>query len=294
MRGRHHAWNAKTSILTDDLDAMIDRRILTALLLLSALTGCGMLPTDDDTKGWSASRFYAEASEALSDGDYERAINYYEKLESRYPFGRYAMQSQLDVAYAHYKNGEPDSALAAADRFIKLHPQNPHVDYAYYLKGIVNYNRKIGFLDRYIPTDPSQRDPGSARDSFTDFAELLRRFPDSQYATDARQRMLYLRNNLAKSEVHAARFYLRRGAPLAAANRAKYVIENYPRTTAVRDALEILVEAYDRMELPQLQADARRVLELNEAKGSFVTDVPGPEETSIGQQIWDYLQLDKN
>ncbi len=275
-------------------DIMINSRIVPLLLLLSVLTGCGLLPTDDDTKDWSASRFYAEASEALNDGDYQRAVTYYEKLESRYPFGRYAMQSQLDVAYAHYKNGEPDSALAAADRFIKLHPQNTHVDYAYYLKGIVNYNRKIGFLDRFIPTDPAQRDPGSAQDAFADFADLLRHFPDSQYATDARQRMLYLRNNLAKSEIHAARYYLKRGAPLAAANRAKFVVENYPRTTAVRDALEILIEAYGRLELTDLQADARRVLDLNLAKGAFVSDEPTADEISIGQQVWDYMELDKN
>jgi outer membrane protein assembly factor BamD len=269
-------------------------RIHLFLLLAALLGGCGLLPTDDDTKDWSASKFYAEASEALSDGDYEQAVKYYEMLEARYPFGRYAMQAQLDVAYAHYKDGEAESALAAADRFIKLNPQNPHVDYAYYLKGIVNYNRKIGLLDRYIPTDPSQRDPGSARDSFQDFSELLRRFPDSEYADDARQRMLFLRNNLAKSEVHAARFYLKRGAPLAAANRAKYVVENFPRSTAVRDALEIMVAAYTRLELPLLAADAQRVLDLNLAKGNFVSDEPDPEAVSLGRQVWDYLELDKN
>jgi outer membrane protein assembly factor BamD len=269
-------------------------RIYLILFTAALLGGCGLLPTEDDTKDWSAAKFYAEASEAMADGDYEQAVKYFEQLEARYPFGRYAMQSQLDVAYAHYKADEPESALAAADRFIKLHPQNPHVDYAYYLKGIVNYNRKISLFDRFIPTDPSQRDPGSARDSFQDFSELVRRFPDSQYAEDARQRMLYLRNNLAKNEVHAARYYLKRGAPLAAANRAKYVLENYPRSTAVRDALEILVESYTRLELPQLAADAQRVLELNLAKGNFVSDEPAPDEVSIGQQVWEYLELDKN
>jgi outer membrane protein assembly factor BamD len=259
------------------------------------LAACGLLPTDDDTKDWSASKFYAEASEALSDGDYEQAIKYYEQLEARYPFGRYAMQAQLDVAYAHYKAGEPESAIAAADRFIKLHPQNTHVDYAYYLKGIVNYNRRLeGLVERYIPTDQSQRDPGSARDAFQDFAELVRRYPDSQYAPDARQRMLYLRNNLAKNEIHVARYYLRRGAYLAAANRGKYVVENYPRSTAVRDALEIMIEAYGRLDLDQLQADASRVLELNAEKGTFVTDEPAPEDVSLGRQIWDYLELDRN
>lgn len=274
---------------------MIYRRILTILTIIVSLSGCGLLPTDDDdTKDWSAQKFYTEASAALADGDYAQAVTYYEQLEARYPFGRYALQSQLDVAYAHYKDDQPEAALAAADRFIKLHPQNPHVDYAYYLKGIVNYNRKIGFLDRYLPTDQSQRDPGSMNDAFQDFAELVRRYPDSQYARDARQRMLYLRNNLAKGDVHVARYYLHRGANLAAANRAKTVVETYPRTTAVRDALEVMIVAYERLGLEKLQTDAQRVLELNDAKGTFITDAPTPGEESLGQQIWDYLELEQN
>jgi len=274
-------------------------RILTVLTLLVVLTallsGCSSLSGDEETKNWSAQKFYSEASSALSEGDYEQAVKYFEQLEARYPFGRYALQAQLDVAYAHYKNDQPDTALAAADRFIKLHPNNPHVDYAYYLKGIVNYNRKIGFLDRYLPTDQSQRDPGSMRDAFQDFSELLQRYPNSQYAPDARQRMIYLRNNLAKGDVHVARYYIRRGAYLAAANRAKTVVENYPRTTAVRDALEVMIVAYDRLGMEDLRADAQRVLDLNDAKGTFITDAPAPEEdVPLGQQVWDYLELEKN
>ena len=135
-------------------------RILSLLLLISMISACGLLPKEiDPTRDWSASKFYAEASESLADGDYEAAIKYYEKLESRYPFGRYAMQTQLDIAYAYYKADEPESAIAAADRFIRLHPLNPYVDYAYYLKGIVNFNRAFGFLERFIPSDISQRDP---------------------------------------------------------------------------------------------------------------------------------------
>jgi len=274
---------------------MIWLRILTTLAFSLWLGGCSIFETEEDkTKNWSAQKLYSEASSALKDGDYSQAVKYYETLEARFPFGRYAMQSQLDVAYAHYKAEEPEAAIAAADRFIKLHPQDPHVDYAYYLKGLVNYNRKLGLLDRYIPTDPSQRDPGSARDSFQDFSELVRRLPNSPYAEDARKRMLYLRDNLAQNEIHAARYYLHRGAYLAAANRAKYVVENYSRTTAVRDALEIMIEAYGRLGLDTLQADARRVLELNEAKGAFVSDIPKPEEISWGARVWDYLDLDKN
>lgn len=188
---------------------------LPALWLAVALAGCGIFGKEIDlTESWSAAKLYDEASSELDSGNYARAIEYYEKLEARYPFGRYAMQSQLDVAYAHYRADEPEAAIAAADRFIKLYPDNPYVDYAYYLKGIVNYNRSVGFLDRYIPTDPSQRDPGAALDAFVDFSVLVERFPESRYAEDARQRMVYLRNNLAKHEVNVARYYMRRGAYL--------------------------------------------------------------------------------
>ena len=238
-------------------------RILAVLLLAVLSAGCGLLPKDDDTKDWSARKFYTEASDALADGDYEQAIKYYEQPEARYPFGRYAMQSQLDVAYAHYKNNEPESAIAAADRFIKLHPQNPHVDYAHYLKCIVNYNRKLGLLDRYLPTDQSQRDPGAAADSFQDFAELVRLYPDSQYASDARLRMLYLRNNLAKGDVHVARYYLRRGAYLAAANRGRYVVENFQRTPAVADGLAVMAQGYIFLGLHDLAEESIAVLATN-------------------------------
>jgi outer membrane protein assembly factor BamD len=204
------------------------------------------------------------------------------------------MQSQLDVAYANYRADEPEAAIAAADRFIKLYPQNPYVDYAYYLKGLVNYNRSVGFLDRYIPTDPSQRDPGAALDAFADFSVLVERFPDSRYAEDARQRMLYLRNNLARHEVNVARYYMRRGAFLAAANRANYVIERFQRTSAVESALEILVDAYTALGKPDLAADAQRVLDINRQAGRFVSDEPEPGEVSLTRRVWEYLSLDEN
>jgi outer membrane protein assembly factor BamD len=263
--------------------------------LALALSACAWLDSQKDTtKGWSASKLYSEAAQELDSSNYKTAIEYYEKLEARYPFGRYAMQSQLDVAYAHYRAEEPEAAIAAADRFIKLYPQNPYVDYAYYLKGIVNYNRSVGFLDRYIPTDPSQRDPGSALDAFQDFAELVRLFPDSKYAVDARQRMVYLRNNLAKNEVHVARYYMKRRAYVAAANRCNYVVERYQRTSAVEDALEILVDAYKNLGENKLAADAERVLVLNRQAGRFLDDEPAPGEVSLGRKVWDYVGLDTN
>lgn len=274
------------------------RRTLTrlpALVLAVALAGCGVFGKEIDlTENWSAAKLYAEGSSELDSGNYAKAVEYYEKLEARYPFGRYAMQSQLDVAYAHYRADEPEAAIAAADRFIKLYPQNPYVDYAYYLKGLVNYNRSVGFLDRYIPTDASQRDPGSALDAFVDFSALVERFPDSRYAEDARQRMLYLRNNLAKHEVNVARYYMRRGAYLAAANRANYVIERFQRTSAVESALEVLIDAYTALGKRELAADAKRVLDLNREAGRFVSDEPEPGDVSLARKLWDYLSLDEN
>ncbi|WP_296703396.1 outer membrane protein assembly factor BamD [Thiocapsa sp. UBA6158] len=274
------------------------RRTLTrlpALVLAVALAGCGVFGKEIDlTENWSAAKLYAEGSSELDSGNYAKAVEYYEKLEARYPFGRYAMQSQLDVAYAHYRADEPEAAIAAADRFIKLYPQNPYVDYAYYLKGLVNYNRSVGFLDRYIPTDASQRDPGSALDAFVDFSALVERFPDSRYTEDARQRMLYLRNNLAKHEVNVARYYMRRGAYLAAANRANYVIERFQRTSAVESALEVLIDAYTALGKRELAADAKRVLDLNREAGRFVSDEPEPGDVSLARKLWDYLSLDEN
>lgn len=269
-------------------------RLASLLLTLFAFSGCSLLPDQvDETKGWSAQRFYNEAKSAMADGDYEKAIKYFEGLEARYPFGQYALQSQLDVAYAYYQDDKPEAAIASANRFIKLHPRNPHVDYAYYLKGIVNFNRNLGFINRFVPTDTAQRDAGTALSSFNDFAELVRRFPDSIYAEDARKRMIHLRNNVALHELHVARYYMKRGAWLAAANRSNAVIEKYQHTPAVKPALEMLVIAYDKLGLTELSNDAVRVLALNEKKGNL--DIPQTEEEkSLMESAWDLFQLDKD
>jgi len=272
---------------------MISRLI--AFLLVLSLSACSLLPEEkDETRNWSAQKFYTEASSAMREGNYQTAIKYYELLEARYPFGKYALQSQLDLAYAYYKDGEAESALAAADRFTRLNPSHPAVAYALYLKGIVNFNRRLGFLTRFIPTDTSQRDPGAALDSFKDFSELTRRFPDSEYADDARKRMIFLRNNLAKHELHVARYYMERSAYVAAARRASAVVEKYQRTPSVKEALEIMIEAYTKLGKDKLAADTRRVLQLNEEKGNFIEDPQDLEEPTIGRKIWDYLELDKN
>lgn len=274
---------------------MVWKHPLLSLVLVLITSGCAWFQSEEDkTKDWNASQLYSAASAALDEGDYKEAIGYFEKLEARYPFGRYAQQALLDMSYAYYKLEEPDSAIASADRFIKLYPQNPYVDYAYYLKGIVNYNRSAGFLERYVPTDPSQRDPGSALEAFKDFDELIQRFPDSKYSEDARLRMLFLRNNLAKYEIHVAHYYMKRGAFLAAANRANYVVQRYQRTTAVADALRIMVNAYTELGLTELAADSQRVLDLNLAKGTLVTEEPKAEEVSLARKTWEYLGLDQN
>ncbi len=236
--------------------------LLYLLLLGLLLQGCSLLPApDDDTENWSARKIYTEAKNALNGGDYENAINYYEILESRYPFGRFAKQGQIEIAYAYYKFDEPESALAAADRFIKLHPNHPHVDYAYYLKGLIYFSRNIGFLGRLFQQDSSSRDPESSRQAFHEFATLVKKFPNSRYASEARLRALYLRNSLAEHELHVAQYYMRRTAYVAAVNRCKYILENYDRSSAVPGALDIMVKAYEKLGLDDLAADARRILQ---------------------------------
>jgi outer membrane protein assembly factor BamD len=241
-------------------------RGLLGALLGAALTlgGCGLLPeVKDETSGWSAQKLYAEAKENLNDGNYERAVKLFETLESRYPFGRYAQQAQLEVAYAYYKDNEPISSIAASERFIKLHPNHPNVDYAYYLKGLANFNEDVGPVGGLIEQDMSERDPKSAREAFLAFKELVTRFPDSKYAADSIARMNYLVNALASHEVHVAKYYMKRQAWVASANRAKEVLKNYPEAPALEEALAILVVSYDKLELTGLRDDAQRVMALN-------------------------------
>ena len=239
-------------------------RIAAIAFAVVALAGCSTWGEEQDpTRDWSAQRLYESAKDHLDRGEYEQAVDYYEKLEVRYPFGPLAMQAQLDIVYAYYRFDEPASAIAAADRFIKLHPRHPNVDYAYYVKGLVRFVEGNSFLDRIINRDLSEHDSGTALQSFRAFEELVQRFPDSRYAEDSRQRMLYLKNILAMHEIHVARYYMKRRAWLAAANRARYVVENYQRTPAVLDALAVMSDAYKELGLDDLAADADRVLKLN-------------------------------
>jgi outer membrane protein assembly factor BamD len=273
------------------------RRFAPSVLLALGLLLCGCTNTKEETTDehadWSAEQFYTEAKRALTEKRYEKAVKLYEKLEARYPFGKYATQAQLDIAYAYYKNDEPESAIAAADRFIKLNPTHPNVDYAYYIKGLVNYNRGISFIDRFLPTDSSQRDPGSALDAYKDFEELINRFPNSRYTDDARQRIVSLRNNLAMYEIHVADFYMRREAYLAAARRCAEVIRKYQRTQAVPRALQIMEQAYRKLEKNDLADDVARVYAYNYANG-----VPGPAkdlvyQPSVVERIWQFIGLER-
>jgi len=244
---------------------------------------------EDEYANWDEKKFNDQAKEALEAKSYQKAVKLYEAQESRYPFGEYTPQAQLNVAYAYYKNDDPEAGLAAADRFIKTHPRNPNVDYAYYLKGLINYNRGIGFIDRFLPTDASQRDPGPARDSFDNFKELLRRFPNSPYADDAKQRMTALRNNLGMYEIHVADFYMRRKAYEAAVNRANYVIKEFQRTPAVPIALQIMQDGYHKLGMEDLAADAERVYKLNYPNGAPTGDY---KDEGVIQKVWDTMGLD--
>ena len=235
------------------------RNVLLAATL--ALAGCGSVP-DDETAGWDAQKLYSEAKTLMNEGGYDDAIKLFEKLESRYPYGRYAQQAQLDIAYAYYKSEEPDLAILATDRFIKLHPNHHDVDYAYYLKGLVNFNEDLGILGD-MGKDLSQRDPRAAREAFDTFRELVERFPASKYAEDARLRMQYLVNSLASHEVHVARYYYQRGAYIATINRAQTAITQYPNAPAHEEALFLLVKSYDKLGLGELRDDADRVMRHN-------------------------------
>lgn len=211
----------------------------------------------------SESELYRKAQTDLDAENFTPAIETLRALESRYPFGRYADQAQLELIYAYYQNLEPEAATASADRFIRLHPQHPNVDYAYYVRGLASFTRDRGIFERFLPLDMTRRDPGAARDSFNDFAQLINRYPNSQYAPDARLRMVYLRNLLADYDAHVGHYYLKRGAYLAAANRGRYIVENYQQTPAVGNGLALMVAGYDRLGMYDLADSALETLTLN-------------------------------
>lgn len=242
-----------------------------------AFTGCASDKEYDPTRGWSAAKLYSEAKDQMAEGGYTEAIKFYEKLEARFPYGAYAQQAQMEVAYAYWKANEPASALAACDRFIKLHPSHPNLDYVYYLKGLIGFNEDLGLLAHLSQQDPGERDPKSSRESFEAFRDLVNKFPKSKYLEDATARMNYLVNSLAAQEVNVARYYMKRGAYVAAANRAQASIQKYPNVPAQEEALAIMVQAYNKLGLEDLSQDAERVLMTNYPETTLLGNKPKTE-----------------
>ncbi|MEI6721446.1 MAG: outer membrane protein assembly factor BamD [Betaproteobacteria bacterium] len=269
--------------------SLLPRLLAVAALLAAALitAGCsGLDDKKDETVGWSANKLYSEAKDAMGSKDWSKAVKYLEKLESRYPYGRFAQQAQLEIAYCYYKENERASAIAAADRFIKLHPNHPNVDYAYYLKGLVNFNEDSGLFARFSNQDMTERDPKGAREAFVSFKDLVTRFPESKYAPDSAARMKYLVNALAQNEVHVARYYMKRSGFVAAANRAQFVVVNYPQAPAVEEAVFIMVKAYDALGMTDLRDGADKVMRTNFPQSKYLTG-KGLTKDVAWWRLWD-------
>jgi outer membrane protein assembly factor BamD len=237
-----------------------------ATLIVAAglgLAGCSSPPKEDPTSTQAVERLYADAKDDMASGSYDKAIKTLERVEGRAAGTLLAQQATLDLAYAQYRTNERAAALATLDRFIKLHPSSPALDYALYLRGLVNFNDNLGFLGSLAQQKLSERDQQASRDAYQSFKQLVTQFPQSRYADDARLRMDYIVNALADYEVHVARYYLRRGAFVAAANRAQQVVQEYPQTPANEEALFIMQLSYGLLGLEQLRADTERVLKQN-------------------------------
>ena len=238
--------------------------IASLVFLLGLITGCNTTTSPSEMfKGQPADQIFTEGEEALANARYSNAVQHFEALDSLYPFDKHAEQALLDSIYAYYKSGDEASAVAAADRYLHLYPRSAHADYAYYIKGLANYDQDRSWFLRYLPIDWSERDLGTARQAFNDFSQLIRLYPTSRYVPDAKQRMIHLRNVLARSEIHVAQYYMQRGAYVAAANRANYVVQHYQQTPSVADALVVMVKAYRQLGLTDRANEALRVLRLN-------------------------------
>ncbi|GAA4337860.1 outer membrane protein assembly factor BamD [Pigmentiphaga soli] len=259
---------------------------LACALAIALLAGCASNGKEyDETVGWSAERLYKEAKDEMSTGNWTQASKLLEKLESRYPFGVYAQQAQIDIAYVYWKDGSNAQALAAIDRFERLHPNHPNLDYMLYLRGLINFYQESAMLSSLTRQDPSERDPKGARESFEAFKTLVARFPDSSYAPDARLRLNYLVNSIAMNEVHVARMYLERGAYVAAVNRAQTAVRDFQGAPAVEEALYIMVQGYDRLGMDKLRDDAARVLNANYPDSTYMKNGFGKPKTAWWQ-IW--------
>jgi outer membrane protein assembly factor BamD len=249
-------------------------RALGVALAALALTSCGLFPeVTAETAGWSADRLYQTAHEAMMQGNYSRATKLFDQLEARYPYGRYAQQAILESAFANWRANEQAAAIAAADRFIRTYPNHPNVDYAYYLKGLVHFREDQGIIGYVYELDLSERDPKEMRSSFAAFKELTEKFPESQYYQDSLARMRYLNNAMATYEVKVARYYYRRGAYIAAANRAQGALINFPQTPANEKALDILRASYTRLGMSTLAEDTQQILSRTYPDSRYLTGV---------------------
>jgi len=248
------------------------KTLVSLICLALLLTAC----SSNDKKEFSENSetaFYENAVKASKSGNYTTAVELLEELESRYPFGRYSEQAQLELIYSQYKSADYEASRAASSRFIRLHPQHAKLDYVYYLKGLAAYQQDKDFLDRFLNIERSQRDMGAARESLVDFGILLNRYPDSPYVDEARARMIFLRNMLAAHEIHVGSYYLKRNAFIAAANRARYVVEHYPTTPSVPDGLAIMIQAYQQLGLTELAEESQKILSTN-----------APDYAGLGEQ----------
>ena len=258
-------------------------RLLFILFLSAILFACAG-SDKDETAGYSAKELYEEAQANINSAEFQSAVKNLESLEARYPFDPYAKQAQLEIAYAYYKFEELDQAKSAVDRFARLHPRDPHMDYVYYLKGLIDFNRGQGLLDAWFPRQPSRHDPAVLEQAFNNFSTLVSRYPDSIYAGDAYQRMIYLRNQMAEKEIQIAEFYIERKSWLSSAKRAKAVITKYPNTIWTKRALEILLLSYQKLELTELAADTQKIIDYNDFSDISTTIDPdkyGKSPTSI-------------
>ena len=241
-------------------------RLILLALLSTLLIACSTPSTKkkDPYDGKSAQEIYEKATTALDKKRYSQAVDAYESLDAQYPFGDYTEKAHLNIIYAYYRFSELPAAMRAADRYIRLHPRSEHLDYAYYMRGLIKSTESIGFAARYLPLDLSKRDTNGMQESFAYFQEMLTLYPNSPYAPDARQRLIAIRNELAKQQVNIAEYYMTRKAYLAAANRAQVVVEQHPRTTSVNKALALMVDAYDKLGMKEQAEETRKVMAMNE------------------------------
>lgn len=266
------------------LNFKVMSKVLIVLAIAASMSACSMFGHKKDTiDTMPVEKLYTTAHDSLEHADYAASTKAYQRLIARFPSGDYNEQAQLDLAYSQYKDNQPDDAYSTINRFIKTYPTHKHVDYAYYLRGLINFDRTGGFVERVFQRTQSQsrRDQGYNLQAFDDFSELTRRFPDSAYSADARQRMIYLRNVLAQFEVNVAEFYLRNKAYVASADRAQYVIEHYQQAPQTGDALAILTRSYIGLEQPKLADQTRQVLALNYPDHPYLTDAKWPHSPSI-------------